>query len=396
MKLTNYLKIILNNMEQLIYIGKVTLLFSALYSVYFLLFKNTTFFQINRWYLLLIIPFSFLLPLINGSGNIDSFYAITLPPIELNSVLNQSSYLSILDIVSIVYIIVSIILGIKLIYNLLRISIKINKLKNGVKSKIAPFSFFNFIYIPEELDEDSKKDIIAHEKVHAEQLHSLDIVAYEFLKVVMWFNPLVWLAAYSVKCNHEFIADSIASKNNKEKYSSILIAQLLGVNCSMLANNFNYKPLIKRRIIMMKTTKTKRTSVLKYALVIPVALIFATVNVNQKAYAKPIVKINNQEGVKDKVEVMPEFKGGMDALIKYMGANIKYPKESKKEGTVYVSFVVDEKGKITNAEITKSVVDVLDKEALRVVKNMPNWKPGKDKGKNVKVKMTLPISFKLS
>lgn len=147
---------------------------------------------------------------------------------------------------------------------------------------------------------------------------------------------------------------------------------------------------------MMKTTKTKRTSVLKYALVIPVALIFATVNVNQKAYAKPIVKINNQEGVKDKVEVMPEFKGGMDALIKYMGANIKYPKESKKEGTVYVSFVVDEKGKITNAEITKSVVDVLDKEALRVVKNMPNWKPGKDKGKNVKVKMTLPISFKLS
>ena len=93
---------------------------------------------------------------------------------------------------------------------------------------------------------------------------------------------------------------------------------------------------------------------------------------------------------------MPEFKGGMDALIKYMGTNIKYPKETKKEGVVHVSFIVDEKGNVTNAEVIKKVAPELDKEALRVVKIMPKWTPGKDKGKNVKVKMTLPISFKLS
>ena len=385
-------------MEELIYIGKVSLLFSALYLIYFLFFKNTTLFQTNRWYLILIIPFSFILPLVNWSSSINNYYSITLSTVELNRTINSSVNYTIIDVLSLIYIAVSSLIALKLLFNLLNMYIKINQIKKGINSNIAPFSFFNFIYIPEELDEESKSDIITHEKVHANQLHSIDVLIYELLKVVMWFNPIVWIASYSVKCNHEFLADNIASKNSKEKYSSILIAQLLGVNCSMLANNFNYKPLIKRRIMMMKTTKTNKLSMLKYALVIPVAGLFATVSINQKAVANP-TKITNIPGdgdVKDKVEVMPEFKGGMDALIKYMGTNIKYPKETKKEGVVHVSFIVDEKGNVTNAEVIKKVAPELDKEALRVVKIMPKWTPGKDKGKNVKVKMTLPISFKLS
>ena len=79
-----------------------------------------------------------------------------------------------------------------------------------------------------------------------------------------------------------------------------------------------------------------------------------------------------------------------------MGANIKYPKETKKEGNVHVSFVIDEKGNVTDAKVVKGVSTLLDNEALRVVKAMPKWTPGQDKGKNVKVKMTLPINFKLS
>ncbi len=384
-------------METLIYIGKSGALFTLFYLIYFLFFKNSTFFQVNRFYLLLIIPLSFILPLINWETAINTQYFITLPEIETNTQTNKvgqefNSY----SIFGLIYLIISSIFLMKLVYSLIKIGIKINQLKKGKINNITPFSFFNYIHIPENIEEENKQDIIIHEKVHAQQIHSLNVLSYEFLKIILWWNPTVWMASYSVKCNHEFIADNIASKYSKEKYSSVLIAQLLGVNCSMLANNFNYKPLIKRRIMMMKTTKTKSLSMLKYALIIPVATIFATVSINPKAVASTTKIVNNQDEVYDKVEVMPEFKGGMDGLIKYMVDNVKYPKETKVEGKVFISFIIDEKGKVIDAEVLKSVNVLLDKEALRVVKAMPNWNPGKDKGKNVKVKMTLPISFQLS
>jgi len=385
-------------MEQLLYIGKVGVLFALLYSIYFIFFKNTTLFQANRFYLLLIIPISFILPLINWESSIDTYYTITLPNIDVvNNTLVANSY-NLYDIVSAIYLAVSFLLTIKFIYSLIRISIRISYLKKGKTTNVAPFSFFHFIHIPKELDNESKHEIITHEKVHAQEFHSLDVLVYELLKILLWWNPLVWMASYSVKCNHEFIADNIASKNSKEKYSSVLIAQLLGVNCSMLANNFNYKPLIKRRIMMMKTTKTKSLSMLKYALVIPVALVFVTVSVNQKAVANTTVsKAKLGDGdTNDKVEVMPEFKGGKKALMDYMINNIKYPKDTQKEGKVQVSFVIDEKGNVTEAKVVKSVAPALDNEALRVINAMPKWTPGKDKGKNVKVKMVLPINFQLS
>ena len=95
---------------------------------------------------------------------------------------------------------------------------------------------------------------------------------------------------------------------------------------------------------------------------------------------------------------MPEFKGGMDALMKYLGDNVTYPekaKEEKIEGKVFVSFVVNEKGKVTQVKIDKGANKLLDKEALRVINKMPDWAPGKHEGKNVNVKMHLPINFKL-
>ena len=384
-------------MELLTYIGKSGLLFTFFYLVYSLFFKNSTFFQLNRFYLLLIIPFSFTLPLINWEKTIDAQYYINLPEIITSNTASISASLTTYQTIGLIYIIVSSFLFVKLLYSLIKMSLKIKQIKTREISNISPFSFFNFIHIPEGIEEENKLEIILHEQVHVNQLHSLDVLTYELLKIILWWNPIVWIASYSVKSNHEFIADSIASKNSKEKYSSVLIAQLLGVNCNMLANNFNYKPLIKRRIIMMKTTKTKSLSMFKYAFIIPVATIFATVSVNHKAVANQteITMPLGDGDAKEKVEVMPEFKGGMEAMIKYMSENINYPKETGLSGVVYIGFVVDEKGNVTDASVIKSAAESLDKEALRVVKAMPKWTPGKDKGKNVKVKMTLPVSFKM-
>ena len=102
--------------------------------------------------------------------------------------------------------------------------------------------------------------------------------------------------------------------------------------------------------------------------------------------------------VYDIVEVMPQFPGGQGELMKYLRNNIKYPAEAQKkkiEGRVIVTFVVDKKGRVVNPMVERSVHPLLDAEALRVVKRMPKWTPGRMNGESVNVKFRLPITFKL-
>ena len=102
--------------------------------------------------------------------------------------------------------------------------------------------------------------------------------------------------------------------------------------------------------------------------------------------------------VYDIVEVMPQFPGGQGELMKFLRNNVKYPAEAQKkkiEGRVIVTFVVDKKGRVVNPMVERSVHPLLDAEALRVIKRMPKWKPGRVNGEPVNVKYRLPITFKL-
>ena len=99
------------------------------------------------------------------------------------------------------------------------------------------------------------------------------------------------------------------------------------------------------------------------------------------------------------VEKMPEFPGGQQALCKYLSENVKYPviaQENGIQGRVICQFVVNKDGKIVDVEVVRSGGDPsLDKEAVRVIKSMPNWKPGQQRGKPVRVKYTVPVNFRL-
>lgn len=108
-------------------------------------------------------------------------------------------------------------------------------------------------------------------------------------------------------------------------------------------------------------------------------------------------KKNNM--VYDVVEVMPQFPGGQTAMLKYIMENIKYPKQIMEEGIqgrVTVSFIVEKDGRVSNVRLLRSVQPLLDKEAVRVVKSMPKWTPGKHNGKPVRVRFNLPVMFKLN
>ncbi len=99
------------------------------------------------------------------------------------------------------------------------------------------------------------------------------------------------------------------------------------------------------------------------------------------------------------VEVMPQYPGGQIAMLKYIMENIKYPEQAMKkgiQGRVAVSFIVEKDGSISNVRPVHSVHSLLDKEAVRVVKSMPKWSPGKQNGKPVRVRFTVPVMFKLN
>jgi protein TonB len=98
------------------------------------------------------------------------------------------------------------------------------------------------------------------------------------------------------------------------------------------------------------------------------------------------------------VESMPTFPGGMGALMKYLAENIKYPplaKESGIQGRVFINFVVEPDGSISNVKVLRGIGGGCDEEAVRVVKNMPKWSPGKQRGKPVRVSYNLPVKFTL-
>lgn len=98
------------------------------------------------------------------------------------------------------------------------------------------------------------------------------------------------------------------------------------------------------------------------------------------------------------VETMPQFPGGTAALMKFLGENIKYPiiaQENGIQGRVFVNFVVNTDGSIVNVNVMRGVDPALDKEAVRVVKTMPRWQPGEQRGKKVRVSYTLPVNFQL-
>ncbi|MCQ2973717.1 MAG: energy transducer TonB [Bacteroidales bacterium] len=132
--------------------------------------------------------------------------------------------------------------------------------------------------------------------------------------------------------------------------------------------------------------------------------IFNEIEENSSIEIKPQIKEEPKEIEEEDipfvvVENMPEFKGGDKALIKYIAENVKYPEKAKQndiQGKVFIKFVVNEKGKVTNVELLKGIDPLLDKAAIDVVSSLPDWKPGRQSGKNVKVSLQVPINFKIA
>jgi TonB family protein len=205
-----------------------------------------------------------------------------------------------------------------------------------------------------------------------------------------------------MKENHEYLADRACTseEQNIKAYSYALLSSHLGVSIPDLANGFNRKSLLQKRIIQLTS---KNTFSMKKVILIPVVLagVVLTTSLQLTSNAAPLEKKQPvAEIIKTEADAKPEFVGGMSAMVTYLQENIKYPKDLANqniEDKVFVKFVVTKTGQIKNVELARaSEHKAFNKEATRVVSKMPDWKPGIKDGKAVDAEMTLPIQFVLA
>ncbi len=142
------------------------------------------------------------------------------------------------------------------------------------KDTSSPFTFFNWIFIPNNLEKEESKEIITHERIHASQYHSIDLILIELLSAVMWFNPLIWMMKKSVQLVHEYLADEgvLNTGTDKLRYQALLLNQVTEERLICLSSSFNHS-LIKKRMIMMTKSKFNHGSKLRILALIPLAAI---------------------------------------------------------------------------------------------------------------------------
>ena len=365
-------------------------------------------------------------------------------PVEVGAV-QETPAISWVQIVLLVYLAGILFLVCRNIYSLICLfrlvhSGKHEKLEKGVtlvvhNQEIAPFSWMKYIVISRKDLEENGREILIHEMAHIHHRHSVDLLVADICIFFQWFNPGAWLLKQELQNIHEYEADETVINEgvNAKEYQLLLIKKAVGTRLYSMANSFNHSKL-KKRIPMMLKEKSNPWARLKYLYVLPLAAIavtaFARPEISEKMEEISAVKVNDlaeivQEkvlqdtvkvskdekrddlvvsGVKSKeeeeivifevVEQMPEYPGGMSALQKYLSEKIAgSPMKGKAGGRVMVGFTVAETGKIKDVRTLQSDEASLNQEAERIVSEMPDWIPGKQRGRPVPVKYTVPIRF---
>ncbi len=137
----------------------------------------------------------------------------------------------------------------------------------------SAFSFMQYIFLGEKINSEEKASIIKHEKIHVKQKHTLDLLFFELLRILFWFNPLVYMYQNRIAALHEYIADSKAAKDyERSSYYQNLLAQVFETKNVSFINSFYKQSLIKKRIIMLSKSKSKQVQLFKYTLLIPMVL----------------------------------------------------------------------------------------------------------------------------
>ena len=442
--------------EFLTYDLKVAVLIAVFYMFYRLMLARETFHHVNRLVLLLTAVASYVLPLcvitIHETVTIQRTANVAVGAWQAEAAVEQPAMPLWQIVLPILFIIGMALTLFHTLWSLFRI---IRLIKHSEQhpqedgtiicvtgnAALSPFSWMHYIVMNRSDYETNDATILAHERGHIRLRHSWDLILVDTLTALQWFNPAMWMLRSDLRAIHEYEADAavLSQGINARQYQYLLITKAAGIGGYSLVNGISHSTL-KNRINMMLHTKSNRRSLLKLLALLPIIGITLAVNAEkvvdvrydgpQKQITKKgrknatinmgdnktILVVETDEtkaetpetntavgtfepvqgDVFDVVEEMPQYPGGPQALFEFLSNNVKYPEEAEKagiQGRVIATFVVETDGSVSNAKVVKSVDPLLDAEALRVISAMPKWKPGKQNGKVVRVRYTVPLSF---
>ncbi|MES2279221.1 MAG: TonB family protein, partial [Bacteroidota bacterium] len=407
-------------MSWIYYLLEANLYLVLFYAVYYLLLRRDTYYQLNRIYLLTSSLVAFAIPLMRLGF-------LKPAPIEYGQVITQVSSIPLapvghfttgiaaahpvvtINYYLLVYIGIACLMAVGFmvrIYQLAKLARGGKQLAGDnfklieIEDEDHAFSFFSYLFISKKLT--SSNTIIQHELVHIRQKHSIDIIYLELLKIICWFNPIVYLLQNSIKEVHEFIADNqIASaQQDVNYYTDFLISNAYGLPETALANNFFTKNLLKNRIMMLHQKRSGSLARLKLLVALPLLcgmLCLSTLGFTKDYSLIDLAPVQTKQVppppppappvvVPDKAKMPPPppppimLNNAYIGVGRYMQHNLKYPQtatKNKVKGAVILNFRLDDKGMITDVKVDKSVGSGLDEEAIRLFNSYK--KPIKDK-----------------
>lgn len=425
----------------LIYQIKVGICLIAFYLLWKLLLSGETFHRFNRVALLTVMALAFVLPWVKLSLDVSTPVAggmvvleeMIVTPAGAVQPQQAAQTWSVVNIANVIYFIGVVSVLVWLLHSQWSLHRLLKKgrreqMPDGITLHVVPgdqtpFSYFRHIVINEQDYRDNPREILTHEHAHISLRHSWDVLFVELVKLFQWWNPAAWLLCRELRQVHEYEADMAVLNQgvDAKQYQLLLIRKSVGDQLFSMANNFNYQSL-KKRIRMMTMNKSSRWKTLRALAVVPVIALallafantksVAAVVVNQQAKVTPasqVVKANAEAQVTDEsaaqskkvyrsVDQMPQFPGGEAGLMRYLQSNINYPANAAKNnigGRVILQFVVEKDGHIGEVKVVRSIDPEIDAEAVRVVKSLPDFIPGRQDGEPVAVWYTIPVSFKV-
>lgn len=354
------------------YLLQVNIYLIIFYCFYKLLLSKETYFALNRLYLIsagilsLSIPFLRFELFREKAVSNELYISVS----EINTVVSNYAILPQTQeqydwgrIMVIIYLLGAFIYFLHFVYQLFAI----NQLFSNANETDA-FSFLNRKSVAANLPERATIDL--HEDIHIKQLHTLDVIFFEIIGIITWFNPVIYAYKKTIKNIHEYLADEAAAKfqGDKKAYALLLLSQALGIKANSLTNGFASKSLIKKRIVMLHKQRSKRTAILKYGLFLPlfaVTLILSSATIrknnqilavaeqisfeNAKAIVSQVfnkdqtetkvVNLNNDVSIQkvlleeDILTNNAEFNpAAFTSFFNYISTQIKYPEAAIKKG----------------------------------------------------------------
>jgi len=371
------------------YFLQVNIYLVIFYAFYKLLLDKETFFVMNRIYLIAAGGLSFIIPFLRPEwfARQPATQQIKISIDQLNMIAqgtiapDESHQFSLIKALVVIYLI-------GVLFFIGRFIFQLYAVKKMLKSNPTgmAFSFFGKKVIDPALP--GSNIIEKHEDIHIRQHHTLDVLFFELLGILVWCNPIIYLYKTTIKNIHEYLADEEAAmfQGDKETYAMLILSQAFGVDQNILTNSFFNKSLIKKRVFMLYKQRSTKTAILKYGMFLPlfaVTLLLSSATISRNESLKEIAEkisapISISESPLPILTSNPiEKETGIWApFYKHLAKNIKYPASAYKDqlqGNVTIKFTL-QNGEIKNVGAITPLGSGCDAEVMKTILGFDGFK----------------------